>query len=318
MATGDVNTLSPTTSEQVARPFHSKPLRQRIWEHRMEYLLISPFFIIYGIFHFYPLMWALWLSLHRWQGVGAMRWFGLGNYERLLTSAKILNALSNSLIFLLMLLPVIVAATLLIASMLNSPAVRGRIVFRMLFFLPYITSIVIVVIVFQLLLQDNFGWVNGILEWIGLPRVRWFSAAWPARSMVMIMVFWSVAGYNVLIMLGGLQGIPNEMYDAASIDGAGTVRKFRHITVPMMRGVILFVSITSTILLFNLFLQPWLLFPGTNGAGPKQGVATLNTIQYATAFSSFRYGESAALGFLIGALVIGASIFQFKLGRNEE
>ena len=133
----------------------------------------------------------------------------------------------------------------------------------------------------------------------------------------MIMVFWSVAGYNVLIMLGGLQGIPNELYDAASIDGAGNIRKFLHITVPMMRGVIVFVSITSTILLLNLFLQPWLLFPGTAGAGPDQGVATLNTIQYATAFRSFRYGESAALGFLIGILVIGVSVVQLRLGKTE-
>jgi len=241
----------------------------------------------------------------------------LRNYERLLTNAKTLNALSNSLIFLVILLPTIVFMTLLIASMLNSPQVRGRTVFRMLFFLPYITSLVIVVIIFQLLLQENFGWVNGILEGFGLPRVRWFSEVWPARSMVMIMVFWSVAGYNVLIMLGGLQGIPHDMYDAASIDGAGTVRKFLHITVPMMRGVIVFVSITSTILLLNLFLQPWLLFPGTYGAGPQQGVATLNTIQYATAFSYARYGESAALGFLIGLLVIGVSLIQFRLAKSE-
>jgi len=317
MTTGDANTLGPVSTKKTTRQSYAKPLRQRIWEHRMEYLLISPFFLIYGIFHFYPLVWALWLSLHRWQGVGKMRWFGIGNYTRLLTNAKTLNALTNSLIFLLILLPIIVVATLLIASMLNDPAVRGRIVFRMLFFLPYITSIVIVVIVFQLLLQENFGWVNGILEGIGLPRVRWFSEVWPARTMVMIMVFWSVAGYNVLIMLGGLQGIPSELYDAASIDGAGSTSKFRHITVPMMRGVILFVSITSTIMLLNLFLQPWLLFPGTNGAGPDQGVATLNTIQYATAFRSFRYGESAALGFLIGILVIGVSIVQLKLSGTE-
>lgn len=317
MTTGDAKNLSVASSKQVTRQPDTKPLRQRIWDHRMEYLLISPFFIIYGIFHFYPLMWALWLSLHRWQGVGKMRWFGLQNYERLLTNAKTLNALSNSLIFLLILLPIIVMATLLIASMLNSPQVRGRTVFRMLFFLPYITSLVIVVIIFQLLLQENFGWVNGILEAIGLPRVQWFSEVWPARAMVMIMVFWSVAGYNVLIMLGGLQGIPHDMYDAASIDGAGTVRKFLHITVPMMRGVILFVSITSTILLLNLFLQPWLLFPGTFGNGPKAGVATLNTIQYATAFNYARYGESAALGFLIGILVIGVSLIQFRLAKSE-
>lgn len=174
--------LNTASSKQVTKQPHTKPLWQQIWDHRMEYLLISPFFIIYGIFHFYPLMWALWLSLHRWQGVGKMRWIFMQNYERLLTNAKTFNALGNSLIFLLFLLPIIVIATLLIASMLNSPQVKGRTVFRMLFFLPYITSLVIVVIIFQLLLQENFGWVNGILEAIGLPRVRWFSEVWPRHG----------------------------------------------------------------------------------------------------------------------------------------
>lgn len=283
----------------------------------MDYLLISPFFIIYGIFHFFPMLWAFWLSFHRWLGIGKMRWFGMHNYTRLLSNDKIMHALGNSLIFLVILLPIIIVATLLIASMLNSRQVKGRTTFRVLFFLPYITSIVIVVVIFQMLLQENFGWVNGLLANIGLPKVRWFSSPWPARSMVMIMVFWSFAGYNVLIMLGGLQGISEELYDAASIDGAGTVRKFIHVTVPMMKGVILFVSITSTIMLLNLFLQPWLLFPGTNGAGPKQATATLNTIQYATAFNYGRYGEAAALGFLIGILVIGASLIQVKFGQTE-
>lgn len=311
-----VSTTTPTAANSGEIKSH-KSLGRRIWEHRVDYLLISPFFIIYGIFHFFPMLWAFWLSFHRWLGIGKMRWFGVRNYERLLHSSKIWHALGNSLIFLVVMLPVIVVTTLLIASILNSRQVKGRTIFRILFFLPYITSIVIVVIIFTMLLQENFGWVNGILSSMGLPKVRWFSSPWPARSIVMIMIFWSYAGYNILIMLGGLQGIPEELYDAASIDGAGMVRKFIHVTVPMMRGVILFVSITSTIMLLNLFLQPWLLFHGTNGAGPKQATATLNTIQYATAFNYGRYGEASALGFLIGILVIAVSLLQIKFGQSD-
>ncbi len=289
-----------------------------IWKYRIEYLLISPFFIIFTIFHGYPLVWSLWLSFQKWQGIGEPRWYGTGNYERLLSTDRIWTALGNTLIFLIIMLPVIVAATLIFATILNSRQVIGRYIFRTLFFLPYVTSAVIVAIIFQLLLQDNFGWINGILATLGLPRIGWLTQAWPARVAVMLMVFWTVAGYNTLIMLGGLQGIPHELYDAASVDGANTRQKFFFVTIPMMRGVILFVAITSSIGLLNLFAQPWLLFSSTQGLGPDQSVATLNTIQYSTAFQSSRYGEAAALGFIIAILVIVVALVQLRVTRSVE
>ncbi len=305
-----------------ARPAAS--LRRRstvwhtLWKHKTEYLMISPFFIIFAIFQGYPAVWALWLSFQKWQGIGQPKWYGLGNYQRLLNSDTIWNAFRNSLIFLGIMLPLIVVATLILATILNNPKIIGRQVFRVLFFLPYVTSAVIVAIIFQLLLNDNMGWINGLLQGVGLARIAWLSQAWPARISVMLMVFWSVAGYNVLLMLGGLQGIPTQLYDAADVDGANTFQKFVYVTVPMMRGVILFVAITSTIGLLNLFSQPWLLFSGTSGMGPDQSVATLNTIQYSTAFQSSRFGEAAALGFIIGIIVIVASLIQLRLTRTVE
>ncbi len=129
---------------------------------------------------------------------------------------------------------------------------------------------------------------------------------------------WGGTGYNVLIMLGGLQGIPPELYDAASVDGANTVQKFFSVTIPMMRGVILFVAITGSIGLLNLFTQPWLLFQDIQGRGPDGATNTLNTIQYATAFSSARYGEAAAMGFIIAIIVFIAAIIQLRLGRSQD
>ena len=123
---------------------------------------------------------------------------------------------------------------------------------------------------------------------------------------------------NTLIMLGGLQSIPHELYDAASVDGANTPQRFFFVTVPLMRGVILFVAITSSIGLLNLFVQPFLLFSSTQGLGPEQSVATLNTIQYSTAFQSHRYGEAAALGFIIAILVITVSLVQLRMTRSVE
>jgi cellobiose transport system permease protein len=293
-------------------------LLHQIWKHRIEYLLISPFFIIFILFHGYPLVWSVWLSFQRWQGIGEPRWYGLGNYERLLNSDRVIGALGNTLIFLIILLPIIICVTLVLATLLNSPQVKGRKIFRVLYFLPYITSVVIVAIIFQLLLNNNSGWINGILEATGIGRVAWLTEAWPARFSVILMVLWGATGYNVLIMLGGLQGIPAELYDAASVDGADTLQKFFFVTIPMMRGVILFVGITSTIGLLNLFTQPWLLFSSSSGSGPDQAVATLNTIQYSTAFQSARYGEAAALGVIIAILVIIATLIQLRLVRTPD
>ena len=291
-------------------------LWQRIWKRRMEYLLISPFFIIFGIFHGGPLLWAIWLSFHRWQGIGPMRWFGFGNYERLLSNRRVIIAMQNTFTFLAILLPLIVVFALVLATILNSKALTGRNIFRTLYFLPYITSVVIAAIIFQLLLQPNFGWVNGVLEAIGLVRIGWLTEPWPAKFSIIFMVMWSVTGYNVLIMLGGLQGIPEVLYDAASVDGATTLQKFWHVTVPSMRGTILFVALTTTIGLLNLFTQPWLLFDSTLGRGPDQSTSTLNTIQYATAFNSSRYGEAAALGFIIAVFIFIIAIIQLWIAQR--
>lgn len=290
---------------------------RQMWRHRLEYLLISPFFIIFSIFHGYPLVWAFWISFHQWQGIGAMRWFGLGNYIRLLRNPRIWAALSNTMIFLVIMLPLGIAAALLLANLLNNPKLKGRGIFRTLFFLPYITSAVITAIIFAMLFQDNFGWINSILETLNLPRVPWLSRPWPARISTMILLFWGGTGYSTLIMLGGLQSISQDLYDAASVDGANARQQFRYVTIPMMRGVILFLMITGTIGLLNLFAQPYLLFSNTRGQGPDNSVATLSIIQFNLAFSGSRYGEAAALGFIIGILVICVSLLQFKLLRGS-
>jgi len=313
--------MSIKTEMSAIRPSrnpHKPTLWHRMWKHRTEYLLISPFFIIFGIFHGFPLLWSLWLSFHRWGGIGPMRWFGLGNYERLLSNNRVIASMGNTLIFMVILLPLIVATALVLATILNSKTIIGRNILRTLYFLPYVTSAVIVAIIFQLLLNTNFGWINGILEAIGLGRIGWLTEPWPAKAAIIMMVIWSGTGYNVLIMLGGLQGIPDALYDAASVDGASTAQKFRHVTIPSMRGTILFITLTSTILLLNLFIQPWLLFQSTSGRGPEQSTSTLNTIQYATAFQSTRYGEAAALGFIIAVLIFIIAIVQLRIAQRAD
>jgi lactose/L-arabinose transport system permease protein len=271
---------------------------------------------VFLVFRGYPLVYALRISFYRWLGIGEPKWIGLGNYTRLLKSAKTWGALENTLFLAAVLLPTILVASLVLAALLNSDKTRGRSVIRLAYFLPYVTSAVIAVIVFSILLNEDHGMINKLLQAVGLPSVRWLKDPGPARISVVLMVFWMNCGYYVLIMTGGLQGIPEDLYDAASVDGASSVQQFLYVTVPQMRGVIVFVAMTLTILLLNLFTEPWLLF--TRGGGPKQSVMTLTQLLFIKAFRENRFSEASALGFLGGALVVVVAFIQFRIASRDE
>jgi cellobiose transport system permease protein len=289
-----------------------RTLLQEVWRHRLEYLFVSPFYVLFGVFGLYPLGWALYLSFNRWSGFGDMRWVGLNNYAAMLSEATTLKALLNSLIFTVVLVPTGVFLALVFASLLNIRTLRGRGVFRTVYFLPFLTSTVIVGIVFQMLFDDTFGWLNGGLKLVGLPPVAWLSTPAPAKAAVMSLTHWQGLGYSTLIMLGGLQSLPREVYESAEIDGAGAWSKFWRITVPLMRPVMLFVAITKTIGVLNMFEQPYILTRG----GPEYQTMTMTYRLYELAFQTTRYGDGAALGYLIAAIVVAVSLVNLRLLRS--
>jgi ABC-type sugar transport system permease subunit len=241
-----------------------------------------------------------------------MRWVGLDNYRAMLAEDTTIKAMTNSLVFAAVLLPTAVFLSLLFGAMLNVRGLRGRGVFRTVYFLPFLTSTVIVGIVFQMLFDDSFGWLNGALALSGLARVPWLSdGAW-AKVSVMILTLWQSLGYSTLIMLGGLQSLPDQVYEAAEIDGANTWQKFWRITVPLMRPVMLFVAITKTIAVLNMFEQPYILTKG----GPQYATATMTYRLWDLAFQTTRFGDGAALGYLIAAIVIAISLVNLRLLRG--
>ena len=285
---------------------------QDVWRHRLDYLFISPFYILFGIFGLYPLAWALYLSFNRWSGFGDMRWVGLDNYIAMLSEETTIKALVNSLIFTAVLVPTGVFLALLFATLLNIRGLRGRGIYRTIYFLPFLTSTVIVGIVFQMLFDDTYGWINGALKLLGIPTVSWLSSAAPAKIAVMSLTHWQGLGYSTLIMLGGLQSLPREVYESAEIDGAGPWSKFWSITVPLMRPVMLFVAITKTIAVLNMFEQPYIL----TRAGPEYQTLTMTYRLYDLAFLTTRYGDGAALGYLIAGIVIAVSLINLRLLRS--
>jgi lactose/L-arabinose transport system permease protein len=283
-----------------------------VWKHRAEYLFISPFFIIFAIFHAYPLGWAFLLSFQRWSGFGDPRWVGLNNYLAMVREDVVTQALINTLIFTLILIPTGVLLSLFFAVILNIRTLPGRGVFRTAYFLPFITSSVIVGIVFKMILDDTFGWANVILRTIGLEPISWLRTAFWAKVSIVLLAHWHGLGYNILIMLGGLQAIAPEIYEAAQIDGAGPGQIFWRVTLPLMRPVLLFVTLVGTIGVLNIFNEPFIL----TGGGPDTATTTLTFRLYELAFRTTRYGDAAALGFLIGALVILITLTQLRVLRD--
>ena len=304
------------TIEQTRRPAalvgRRRSVWQELWRHRAEYLFVAPFFVKFAIFAAFPLGWAFVLSFQRWSGFGEARWVGLNNYAAIVQEDIVTKALVNTLIFTAVLIPTGVLLALAFAVLLNVRDLRGRGTFRTIYFLPFVTSTVIVGIVFRMLLDDTFGWANVLIKGVGLDPISWLRTPVWARISIILLTHWQGLGYNILIMLGGLQSIPREVYEAAEIDGASPRQLFWRVTLPLMQPVMLFVTLVGTIGVLNLFNQPFIL---TNG-GPDAATTTLTFRLYELAFRTTRYGDAAALGFLIGALVILVTMVQLRVLRD--
>lgn len=302
----------------LARPIavasRPRPLWREIARHWLDYLFIAPFFISFAIFSLYPLGWALQLSFSRWRGFGPMTFVGLENYKVILKDPYILQALVNTLQFAYILLPTGIFLAIMLAVFLNIKDLWGRGVFRTIYFLPYITSTVIVAIVFTQLFDDEMGWLNQGLSYLGIEGPRWLRGdPWAAKWVVIFLTHWGGVGYNVLLFLGGLQSIETELYEAARMDGANEWQIFWRITLPLLYPIIFFLIIIATIGLMNMFNQPFML---TNG-GPRGETTTLMLRLYELGIGGQRYGDASAFGFLIGILVVVISLIQIRILRQR-
>jgi ABC-type sugar transport system permease subunit len=196
--------------------------------------------------------------------------------------------------------------------------VRGFRFFRTLIFLPYITNMVAAGYTFQMLLNQRYGLFNVVLDVFGVPPVPWLDSVWGARVSLCLLVIWAWLGYNMVLMLAGLQTIPSELNEAAAIDGATPVQIFSQITVPLMRPVILFCVILSTMRSFNLFAELVSLFPNTNGFGPLNSTITPILDIFTQAFRDFRFGYASAMAYVFFAFICVLTIFQYRrFGRQD-
>ncbi|GCE47359.1 cellobiose transport system permease protein [Thermosporothrix hazakensis] len=274
------------------------------------YLSVAPFFILYLVFGLLPSLFTLYLSFQKWDGIGEMKFIGLNNFIFALTDPKFGKSIINTfLIWFMSTIPMLFLA-LLMAFLLNQRK-KSKFLYQVAFFLPYVTSIVAITLIFNSFYGSEYGLINVILRAIHLPGIEWLSDPWGIKWSIAIMVIWRWTGYNALIYMAGLQSIPTELYEAARIDGASTKDIFFHITLPLLRPVILFTVISSTIGGMTLFTEPQVMLG--NGGGPAAEGLTMSLYQYGQAFVSFRYGYGAAVSWLIFLILLVFTFINWKV-----
>ena len=287
-------------------------LRQKwieMYKVRWPYLFISPFYILFLIFGIYPILFSLYLSFTEWKGLGPIKFVGLRNFELLLKDKLFWHSMTNGVILFFMYVPIMTFMALVLAVILNSKRVRGFRFFRMLLFIPYIMNIVAAGFTFRLLLNQKYGLVNALLGVFNIAPVPWLESIWGGRVSLCLLVIWAWLGYNMVLMLAGLQTIPSELTEAALIDGASPTQAFFYITIPLMRPVILFSVVLSTMGSFNLFSEIYNL---TNGGGPVNATITPVIVIFNQAFRDFRLGYASATAYLYFIILFVLTLLQFR------
>ncbi|WP_303981721.1 carbohydrate ABC transporter permease [Niallia circulans] len=289
-----------------------KKKKQFIKPKTVPYLFVGPALLLFIAFTVYPIIASFLLSFQT-KVAGVYTFSGLANYTRLFSDPLFYKALGNTFIILLVQVPIMLFLAVLLASVLNSSLLRMKGFYRVAFFTPAVTSLVAASIIFVLLLNTDYGLINYLFTSIGLEKVHWLTDPFWAKVSLILVTTWRWTGYNMVILLAGLQNIPNSLYEAASIDGASTIKKFFYITIPQLKPVLLFTFVMSTIGSFQLFDEPYNL---TNG-GPNNATITITYYLYNQGFSFFNFGYASAIAYVIVLFIAVLSWIQFKVVRND-
>jgi multiple sugar transport system permease protein len=264
------------------------------------------------LFTLLPILASLGLTMFQWDLLTPPRFIGLGNYARLAGDKEFWAALRHTLAFIVGYLPLVLVLGLLVALALNAP-LRGIGLIRTAFFLPVVSSWVAVALLWSWLFNPRYGLVNYVLGLLGLPQPGWlFDPAWAMPAIVLTSV-WKDLGFVVVLFLAGLQAIPQEYYEAASLDGAGRLAQLRAITLPLLAPTTLFVTIISLINAFQVFDQVWVMTEG----GPAGATTVLVERVVRHAFSYGEMGYAATLSWAIFALIFAVTLVQLRLQRRE-
>jgi multiple sugar transport system permease protein len=279
--------------------------RSKKWDN-FAYLFLIPTFVIILTFHILPVIYSFVLSLFNWDLISDMKFAGLRNFRILLQDPLFWQSIWNTIYYSLISVPMNIFFSLGIALLLNQK-IKGIDAYRVIYFIPVITSINAVSIVWKLIYHPNFGLLNRLLESVGIPGQRWLLDPKWAMLSIIVMSVWKGLGYNVIIFLTGLKNIPTHLYEAATVDGAGAWHKFRHITWPLLSPVTFFIFVMSVIGSFQVFSQIYMMTPG---GGPMNSTMTVVFYLYKVAFTDFHFGYAAAIAFELFVMIMALTIVQ--------
>jgi multiple sugar transport system permease protein len=299
------------TMAQIAARRKSIGIRRA--ENRFITTVLTPTLLFYAIFRFYPVGLAFYMSLHDWKLLRAGQFFtGLDNYRTILADPLFQEVVRNTFYFAFgtTLLGTLVA---LILAILLNPITWGSTLFRLIYFLPVMTSTIAIATIWLWLYQTRFGLMNQLLVLAGLPRIPWLQSATWAMPSIILMSVWAGVGFTAIILLAGLRGIPSAYYEAASIDGASALQQVRYITLPLLTPVLAFVVITGLIGGFNVFQQVYLMTRG----GPYNATRTISLQIYDYAFLRLQMGTAASMAFVMFAIVIVLTLVQMRIQRID-
>ncbi|EST33849.1 carbohydrate ABC transporter permease [Streptomyces niveus] len=290
-----------------------RTLLHRLDVRGVPYAFIAPFFLVFGAFGLYPLIYTFWISLHRVElsTMDTMEWRGLANFTELIDDDRFWNALTNTFtIGVISTVPQLLMA-LGLAHLLNY-RLRGSTFFRVAVLTPYATSIAAAALVFTMLFERDFGMINWGLSFFGIDNVDWESQKWPAQFAISAIVIWRWTGYNALLYLAAMQAIPRDLYEAAAIDGASRWQQFRKVTIPGISATIVFTIVLSTIGATQLFGEPLIFGQGPNGisGGADNQYQTLGLLLYEEGWKNYQMGRAATIAWAMFLILVLAFVLQ--------
>ncbi|GAA5072475.1 carbohydrate ABC transporter permease [Lysobacter panacisoli] len=269
------------------------------------WMFAAPALTVIGVFFGLPVLAAFALSLtdfdiYALADMGNLRFVGLGNYAALLQNALFWQALGNTMYFVVVGVPLSIAVSLGAALLLHSKLGSFKPFFRTAYFAPVVTTVVAVAVIWRYLFHTRYGLVNWGLSWFGIDPIDWLGDPTWAMPTIILFAVWKNFGYNMIIFLAGLQSIPEDLYEAARIDGASRTQQFRHITLPQLGPVLLLVSIITLSGYFQLFAEPYVMTRG----GPMQSTVSVLYLMYEQGFMWWNLGNASAVAFLLFVLMV--------------
>ncbi|MGI8314245.1 carbohydrate ABC transporter permease [Halobacillus mangrovi] len=284
----------------------AKKLSEKKKDMISGYLYVAPFFIVFGIIGLYPAIFSIVLAFQKWNGLGEMEFVGMNNFVIVLQDPLFWKSLYNTVLMGLMGTAPQLIVGIILAYFLNMAVIRFTNFFRVTIFMPYITSMVAVALVFGVFFSSNeSALANYVIGWFGFDPVSWKTSEWGAKIAISLMVFWRWVGYNTIIYLAGLQSIPKDLYEAATIDGANKVQQFFHITIPLLKPFIVLTVFMSTVGALQLFAEPT-VFLGSS-AFSRDEAMTVVMYLYRDAFNLGSFGTASATAVLLLIIIVGAA-----------